>query len=225
MKRNSIKYSLCILLLFSALCSLNAKEFRVLALSDISQYSELEMFDFEASEVIKVPINNKHASPKFEVPSNNVVKLYEKYPLDGAEVSPVLSMNFSGQSKDTLILLRNDPENENILKHKFIDCSPKSFPGGSLLVINSCTNPIMAKFGEKVVRFPPKNTKFVQLIDSDDDEAAPFSGIVKFAGPLNGQLDHFVSTLWYLPSTLKQIIILNQNRELGRYELRKVNIY
>ena len=52
----------------------------------------------------------------------------------------------------------------------------------------------MAKFGEQVVRFP-QNSKFVQLIDSKDENSAPFSGVVKFAGPLNGQLDHFVSTL------------------------------
>ncbi|MFL2843093.1 MAG: hypothetical protein ACJ0BQ_01935 [Coraliomargaritaceae bacterium] len=123
------------------------------------------MFDFEANEVIKIPISKKYASPKFKVPSNNIVKLYEKYPLDGTEVSPVLSMSFSGQSQgDTLILLRNDPENENILKHKFIDCSPKSFPGGSLLVINSCTKPIMAKFGEKLYDFLQKILNLSNLL-------------------------------------------------------------
>ena len=87
MKRNSIKYSLCILFLFSALCTLNAKEFRVLALSDIAQYSELEMFDFEASEVIKVPINKKHASPSLKFPqtmwsnsTKNTRLMVQKYP-------------------------------------------------------------------------------------------------------------------------------------------------
>ena len=225
MKQNSIKQLIGLLFLFFTLCSLSAKEFRVLALNDIPEFNELEMFDFQTNEVVKIPISKKYASSKFKVPSNNTVKLYEKYPLDGTEVSPVLSMNFSGQSNDTLILLRSDSNKEKSLKHKFIDCSAKSFPGGSLLVINSCKNPIMAKFGEQVVRFPPKNSKFVQLIDSKDENSAPFSGVVKFAGPLNGQLDHFVSTLWYIPNTLKQLVVLSQNQELSRYELRKINIY
>lgn len=207
-----------------SVCSLNAKEFRILAL-DETPFRTLETFDFSTSQVVQVPISTKHASPKFKVPSNNTVQLYEKYPIDGSEVAPVLSLNFNGQSEDTLILLKNDPADSSKLKCRLVDCSPKSFPGGSILVINTCKKSIIAKFKDKIQKFPAKNSKYVQLVDPEDSEGNPFSGPVKFAGPLNGKLEHFVSTIWYIPSSLKQVIILSENRQKGRYELKKVNIY
>lgn len=208
-----------------SLSTLGAKEFRVLSLDNSIPYKELEMFDYAKSEVIKVLIHDRYASPKYKVPTSNIVNLYEKFPLDGSEAQPVLKMNFTGQSNDSLILLKNDPEEENQLKHKFIDCDRKTLSGGSLLVINMCKNTIMAKFGEQVERFPAKKTRTINLIDTEAEEVKPFSGLVKFAGPLNGQLDFFVSTLWYIPTSLRQIIILSENQERAKYELRKVNLH
>ena len=221
-----IKKLSIITVLITLCCNfLDAKTFRILALSDDIGYKELETYDYENSKIIKIPISERYASPTFKVPPNGVVTLYEKFPLEGEISDPILKLNFLGQSNETLILLNKDPKDESKIKHKFIDSSKKVLPGGSLLVINSCKNTIMAKFGEQVERFPAKNTRLVNLIDTKAEDVKPFSGLVKFAGPLNGQLDFFVSTMWYIPSSLRQIIILSENQERGKYELRKVNLH
>ena len=83
--RNLSAISVLFLLSLSAL---GAKEFRVLSLDNTTSYKELEMFDYAKSEVIKVLIHDKYASPKYKVPTSNVVNLYEKFPIDGSEAQP-----------------------------------------------------------------------------------------------------------------------------------------
>ena len=105
----------------------------------------------------------------------------KNFPLMGQKRNRVKN-EFYRQSNDSLILLKNDPKEENQLKHKFIECDTKTLPGGSLLVINMCKNTIMAKFGEQVERFPAKNTRLINLIDTEAEELKPFSGLLNLRG-------------------------------------------
>ena len=91
---------------------LSAKKFRVIALNDIPEFKELEMFDFQTNDCQNLLARSTHP-PSLKYPQTIPLNS-TKNTLDGTEVSPVLSMNFYGQSNDTLILLRSDSNEEEL---------------------------------------------------------------------------------------------------------------
>ena len=216
--KNKILY----LLIFCVLgIHLNAKHFRVMVVTDLNELDSVEFYD--KGKVSKITLAKNYISGKFEIPTNNAINFYEKFPEFNtiAKPKPNFTIKFPKNNKNTIVILKSSNNSKTPIDTIIIEEDNKTFPQSSSMIYNIMDKPVLAKLGHMKVKIAPNERKIVKLKNKDEPDA-PFNEKVVFAAPREGDIDFFYSTYWYVPKTQKLFCVIAEDKINGTYELNKI---
>lgn len=203
--------------------SLEAKEFRIMTLTDLNGIRNLEFMD--QGEVKALTLTKSYVTNRYTVPYSNEIHFYEEYPPLGTKVmpKPTLSIKFPNNNSNTLVLLESSEDLKNPLKFDFIEDNPENFPESTVIIYNKMNKPVLSKLGEMKIKIAPNQRKSVKL-KNKSDKNAPFNEKVVFATPKNDSIDFFYSTYWYVPTSQRLFCVITEDKQNGTHELSKISI-
>lgn len=212
-----------IILFVVSIVSLEAKQFRIMTLTELNGIRNLEFLD--QGSVQKLTLTKSYVTNRFTVPYSNVIHFYEEYPPLGTKVmpDPTLSIKFPKNNNNTIVLLEGTGDPNKPIKYDFIEDSSKVFPESTLIIYNKMNKPVLSKLGDMKIKIDPNQRKSVKLTNKKD-ALAPFNEKVVFATPQNNSIDFFYSTYWYVPTSQRLFCVITEDKQNGTHELSKITI-
>ncbi len=193
-------YALSLMLL--GLSLVRAAEFRVLGLEQLKGLHTLEYVT--ADGVQQVPVSTAYISNAYPIPASGVVAFYDKAPVQDEVKAPLFTVEFPSSGGNKIVLLRGDAGGRTY-RYGLIDDSSRGFPTGSAFFINFMQAPVMVKLGTNVIRLDAGSREVVPVVEQ---RAEPFRGGVKFATEINGEMQIFSQSSWYLLPSMKIFCII-----------------
>ena len=203
--------------------SVEAKEFRIMTLTDTNGIRNLEFMN--QGKIQKLTLTKNYITNRFTVPMSNVIYFYEEYPPMGTKVmpEPTLTIKFPKNNNNIIVLIESSEDLKTPLKYEFIEDNPKNFPESTVIIYNKMNKPVLSKLDDTKIKISPNQRKSVKLSNKEDD-SAPFNGKVVFAAPKDGGIDFFYSTYWYVPKSQKLFCVITEDKKNKTHELSKISV-
>ena len=203
--------------------SVEAKEFRIMTLTDTNGIRNLEFMN--QGKIQKLTLTKNYITNRFTVPMSNVIYFYEEYPPMGTKVmpEPTLTIKFPKNNNNIIVLIESSEDLKTPLKYEFIEDNPKNFPESTVIIYNKMNKPVLSKLDDTKIKISPNQRKSVKLSNKEDD-SAPFNGKVVFAAPKDGGIDFFYSTYWYVPKSQKLFCVITEDKRNNTHELSKISV-
>ncbi len=200
-----------------ALTAVHAAEFRVLGLKQLEGLDTLEFVS--ADGVQQVPVSTAYFSNSYKVPASGVVAFYDKAPARDEQKAPLFTVRFPENAGDMIVLLDAEAA-AHTYRYGLIDDSVRSFPSGSVYIMNFMHKPVMVKLGQKVVTVDSGAREMVPVVENKRE---PFNGGVKFATEINGEAQIFSMSSWYLLPTMKIFCVIFPDSS-GIPQIRRIRL-